>query len=136
MNIFQKIDQAAVVAWDDFLKGVHWMAAEAKIIAAGAAKLDPALQVQLQDVLTAGEAAAVKLASKGETAMVNVIATGAGDIETVVANFVQAALGGTTSGAAVSGASVTVLKTAASALEAAVPIAVAKIAAALIAAAA
>lgn len=127
-DIITEIEQGAVVLWDDFLKGVHFLATEAQAVATAVEKVDPGIQQQLQALLTAGENAAVILASSATGGMTNIVAAGAADAETLVANFLQSAMGGSPSGEGISAAAVGILQQASTALQAAIPVAVAKVA--------
>lgn len=135
-NLFKTIGADAVVAWDEFLKGITWLATEAQAVAAIAEKLDPGLQAQLQALLTAGEAAAAATGNAGVSALVNVIAGVAGDAETSLANASSAAFGGNPLAQGVTSATISTIQQIATAAQNAVPIAAAKLVGAIAAAAA
>ena len=99
-DLFKTIEKDAVVAWDDFLKGVHWLATEAAVLAKWAENVDPAIQQQIQDLITAGENAAKTLADYAQPAVQNLIAEGADLAEQTAANMIQKATGNSPLGVA------------------------------------
>lgn len=134
-DIFTELKQDLTIGWDDFLKGVKWLGHEAEVIAKAVEKVDPGIQVQLQDLLKAGEAAAEVALGVGTGGMSSIVANGMADAETLVANFFQATMGGSAPGQQLSAAAVNTLQQASTALQAAIPVAVAKYASAVASAA-
>lgn len=99
-DVFQTIKADAIIAWDDFLKGVTYLKTEATALAAWAEKVDPAIQSQLQDFIGLAETAAAALVTHGGSSLSNVIAMGVDAAEqgaaTVIANATGNRPGGLT----------------------------------------
>ena len=92
-DFFSGIEKDAVIAWDDFLGGIKYLSAEAKALAAWVEKEDPAIQSQVQTLITVGETAAAALVSHGGSALANIISTGVDLAEQTAANALQTATG-------------------------------------------
>lgn len=100
MDIIKTLEQDAVIVWDDFLKGVTWLEHEATVLQAWVQHADPAVAKSVQNIIKDGENAASTLAQYTGDALSGVISAGAADAETLVANFIQGALGGSPAGTA------------------------------------
>lgn len=96
--IVKTIEADAVVAWDDFLKSITYLKAEAAALVAWAEKADPAIVQQLQDFLTLAETAAEALATRGGSALTNVIALGVDAAEQGAATVISNATGNSATG--------------------------------------
>lgn len=128
-GFIKTVEADAVIAWNDFLKGVQWVGAEVQAGIVELEKLDPAIQVELQAVVTAANVAAAAMAAKASGGATNIVANVGGEIETLVAELLQKFMGGTVPGQTLSVAILDALKQIEGVLVAAVPVAVANIAA-------
>ena len=93
MNLIQELENDAVVVWDDFQKGVHWLEDEAAHLGAWLKGVDPAIGAQFQTLITDGEVAASALAEYGGQALSGLIAGAIPDIETTLASLLANSLG-------------------------------------------
>lgn len=126
-NVITEIEQGAVKVWDEFLDGVHWLGAEAKIVAAAVEKVDPGIQVQLQAILTAGEDAASVYAGIATGGSINIIGAGADDLEQLIVQVLEGMFGSSATSQKLSAATVATVDQVSKALQAYVPVAAAKI---------
>lgn len=98
----QTIEKDAVLAWDEFLKGVTFLTHEASVFAVWLENADPALTKQVQSLINQAEASAAQLASKSGTALQNIVALGVDAAEQRAANLVQTVTGNSPLGVAAS----------------------------------
>jgi len=98
MNFLQIIEADAVMAWDDFLKGITYLSTEAAALIKWCEGKDPAIVSQVQQLLTLGETAAAALVAKGNPALTNIIVDGVDLAEQGAANLIQSATGNSATG--------------------------------------
>jgi len=126
-DIITEIDQAAVKGWTEFLGALQWVGKEITLGVDELEKLDPALQQQVQLLLSAGEAAAQAYAGAATGGLTNVIGAIFDNGEQLLAEAFQKATNNNPAAQAVSAASVGVLQQLSTAAQAAVPITIAKL---------
>src|SRR5579859_709182 len=97
-DLFSGIEREAVVVWNDFLGGIHYLSTEAAALAKWVENADPAIQSQVQTLIKLGETAAADIVAAGNPALANLISTGIDAAEQAAANLIQKATGNSPAG--------------------------------------